>query len=109
MEVPCLLESTDFRSMENCFSFIAVEPIATFKVQNGILTQSFSGEVKIEQNQISGEEVINSFYDFINQFEIENDTNYKGINGFFGHTGFDAVQYFDSLDFDPVKRDNRFP
>ena len=43
-----LLESTDFRSMENCFSFIAVEPIATFKVQNG-LTESViaPGDVQI--------------------------------------------------------------
>ena len=104
-----LLESTDFRSMENCFSFIAVEPIATFKVQNGKMTQTSLGEKQIDQNQITGEQVIYAFYDFINQFEIENDTNYKGINGFFGHTGFDAVQYFDSLDFDAEKRTTDLP
>ncbi|MEL6866084.1 MAG: anthranilate synthase component I family protein, partial [Bacteroidota bacterium] len=28
-----LLESTDFRSMENCFSFIGIEPMASFQVQ----------------------------------------------------------------------------
>ena len=104
-----LLESTDFRSMENCFSFIAVEPMATFKVQNGRMTQSFPGQVQEEQSNISGEEVITAFYDFINQFELEKDPNYKGINGFFGHTGFDAVQYFDSLDFDPSKRTTDLP
>jgi anthranilate synthase component 1 len=29
---------------------------------------------------------------------------YPGFNGFFGHTSFDAVQYFDTLEFDAAKR-----
>ena len=31
-ESSLLLESTDFRSAENCFSFICMEPIASFEV-----------------------------------------------------------------------------
>ena len=104
-----LLESTDFRSMENCFSFIAVEPVATFKVQNGKMEIRLQSDEVVTKNEVSGEEVIATFYDFINQFDIENDTDYKGINGFFGHTGFDAVQYFDSLKFDPSKRSTDLP
>ncbi len=104
-----LLESTDFRSMENCFSFIAVEPIATFKVQHGKMFRTLPDGEQLEETITSGENVIDSFYEFINQFEVENSTNYKGINGFFGHTGFDAVQYFDSLKFDPSKRSNDLP
>ena len=104
-----LLESTDFRSMENCFSFIAVEPIATFKVQNGKMEQSMIDGTRNVEKIVSGENVITSFYNFINQFKVENETGYKGINGFFGHTGFDAVQYFDSLEFDPSKRSTDLP
>ncbi|MCB0682339.1 MAG: anthranilate synthase component I family protein, partial [Saprospiraceae bacterium] len=32
-----LLESNDFRSAENCFSYIGLEPIATFEVFNGLI------------------------------------------------------------------------
>ncbi len=104
-----LLESTDFQSMENCFSFIAVEPIATFKVQNGRMSRTLPDSSHDEETIDSGDKVIEYFYDFINQFEVINDSNYNVINGFFGHTGFDAVQYFDSLEFDPSKRSTDLP
>ena len=104
-----LLESTDFRSKENCFSFIGVDPIASFLAEGNTVVRQFPNEdAQKEQIQNFGD-IAQLFYDFIQSFEVEQANNYVGINGFFGHTGFDAVQYFDSLDFDPQKRKTQQP
>lgn len=104
-----LLESTDFRSMENCFSFIGLEPIASFKVQKGTISRELPDGSKTQQSIQEGSEVVEAFHAFIGQFSVENPPGYQGINGFFGHTSFDAVQYFDTLKFDPSKRSTDLP
>jgi anthranilate synthase component I len=107
----CLLESTDFRSVENCFSFIAIEPIARFVAQKSIVTETFTDGTKNMQT-VDNQRVVPMFKQFISQFEIEgvghsllpNGGNEGGLNGFFGHTAYDAVQYFDTIKFDQSKR-----
>ncbi|MFT5166422.1 MAG: anthranilate synthase component 1 [Saprospiraceae bacterium] len=104
-----LLESTDFRSMENCFSFIGLDPIATFQVQNNIIKTAMSGHPEETTGVTKPNQVVEMFNDYLQQFEVESPPDYKGINGFFGHTGFDAVQYFDTLQFDSSKRKTDLP
>lgn len=89
-----LLESTDFRSIENCRSFIGLEPLddASFLI-NG----------KHEGN------VIEHLQQFIQQFQPNYQSDYQGFNGVFGHTNFEAVQYFDTLHFDIAKQDIEIP
>jgi len=102
-EQAVLLESNDFGSAESCFSYIAAEPIATFKVQNGVVSKSYPDGEKEETPLSEPTAVPRIFQEFISQFDTgkpEHDIN----NGFFGHTCFDGVQYFDTLKFDPDKR-----
>tara|TARA_R110001592_G_C13155996_1_gene748527 strand:+ start:167 stop:1543 length:1377 start_codon:yes stop_codon:yes gene_type:complete len=99
-----LLESSDYHSNENAQSFICLEPRATFKVENQQIIISGLGldnisEIK-EDNQ-----VVNSLQQFINQFEIEGDN----INGIFGYTGYDAIQYFDKLSIRENNSENAIP
>jgi anthranilate synthase component I len=102
----CLLESTDFRSVENCFSFIAIEPIARFVVQNSTISETFTDGSKHIQ-KVDNQEVVPLFKEFIKQFEVSGDPSV--MNGFFGHTAYDAVQYFDTIKFDQKKRKNDLP
>jgi anthranilate synthase component I len=104
-----LLESTDFRSMENCFSFIGLDPLATFQVQDHAIKTALSGQAEQVVHVSRPNQVVEVFNDYLQQFEVETPSNYKGINGFFGHTGFDAVQYFDTLKFDSSKRKTDLP
>jgi anthranilate synthase component I len=101
-----LLESTDFRSVENCFSFIGIEPIARFMAQGNQVTETFMDGTKniqtLENCQILGE-----FKAFVDKFDV--DTNQGTLNGLFGHTSFDAVQYFDTIKFDASKRKTDLP
>ena len=104
-----LLESTDFRSKENCHSFIGLDPIASFKVQNHQITIDLPQGEQEKHSVQKGTEVVDAFHQFIQRFSTTQDSEYKGINGFFGHTGFDAVQYFDTLEFDKTKRSTDLP
>ncbi len=99
-----LLESNDFRSAENSFSLIGIDPIATFKVQNGRLTQLLPNQPKVEFALPNYTDVPKMFQEYLQQFEVEQKADYQVINGFFGHTSFDAVQYFETIKFDPEKR-----
>ncbi len=104
-----LLESTDFRSMENCFSFIGLEPLATFQVQNGTITTKLRGAPDEISEITQNGQVVTVFNEYLQQFDVDSPVEYKGLNGFFGHTGFDAVQYFDTLEFDKSKRKTDLP
>ncbi len=101
-----LLESTDFRSVENCFSFIGVDPIAKFMAQgNRIETQLPDGSKNTQI--IDNQQVLGEFKKFVRNFE--SDAPPPVLNGFLGHTSFDAVQYFDTIRFDTQKRITDLP
>lgn len=101
-----LLESTDFRSVENCFSFIGVEPIAKFLAQGKTVTTILPNGTKEVQN-IDYQFVLPLFKTFTAQFEVQ--TPPSVLNGFLGHTSFDAVQYFDTVRLNPEKRKMDLP
>lgn len=100
---PVLLESNDFTNKELCFSFLAMEPIISFSVQNQHIRMTTPyGQ---EQVPITGTNtVVETIYDFVRSVEIHYDQPYPYINGFFGHTNFEAVRHFDTLQFDEQKR-----
>ena len=104
-----LLESTDFRSVENCFSFVCMEPIASFEVSGKTLESQTSEGQPIKETLKSFDEVPFKMNQFMNQFDVEIPGNYKGVNGFFGYMSFEAVQYFDTLEFDTKKRKMDIP
>ena len=73
-----LLESTDFRSIENCMSFVCLEPIAGIEVVGKQINKTYKkGEVQTETIN-SNSEVPDHFYNFMNQFEVETPEDYKG-------------------------------
>lgn len=101
---PILLESNDFSIAEDCFSYIGLEEIGSFIVQNGWISQTFPAQ---DTDQIKVQDVTtvpNAFKEYLGAFEIEYDQPYTGYNGLFGHAAFDSVQYFDTLKFDEDKR-----
>ncbi|RMG76328.1 MAG: anthranilate synthase component I family protein [Bacteroidetes bacterium] len=104
-----LLESNDFQSAESTFSYIGLEPIAAFKVQNNRLTTRYPDGTENTENLLNPLEVPDRFKAFLDQFEVE-ETHFAGaVNGLFGHTAFDAVQYFDTLKMPAEKRKTDLP
>ncbi|MEM8523903.1 MAG: anthranilate synthase component I family protein [Bacteroidota bacterium] len=106
---PILLESNYQLNERNARSIIALDPIASFKVQKGIVSQSFpngSEENFALENPL---DVSSIFQEFIQQFQVQMPENKQVINGFFGYSSFDSVQYFDTLEFDEEKRKMDIP
>ncbi len=101
---PVLLESNDFRSKEDCHSFIGLDSIASFKVQNGWIRQQYANGHTTREQVAGPDSVPDAFHRFLQAIQPAEETAPGGFNGLFGHTAFDAVQYFDTLKFDASKR-----
>jgi anthranilate synthase component 1 len=89
-----LLESSDYHSAENSFSYIGVEPIARFSVKNGVITEQLP-DGEIVQKSVAECPVPDALEAFVRRFETEDGSDTGGNNGFFGYTAYDAVRYFD--------------
>lgn len=93
-----LLESSDYHSSDNSFSFIGVGPIASFSVSGGVSTMHYP-DGNIEQRRIGMDGNLACLLnDFIHSFEVSGDTD--DDNGFFGYTAYDAVRYFEDVEID---------
>jgi anthranilate synthase component 1 len=91
-----LLESSDFHGNENSLSFIGLHPLARFELKNGRIETGLAASPKTKID--AGTSVVEQLNQFIRSFEIAEDTNTSGFNGFFGYTAYDAVRYFEDVD-----------
>ena len=92
-----LLESSDYNSAANSNSYIAFSPMASYAVnKNEISIQHCDGSVQTH-NVIDKFTVPNTFDAFIASFQVEGMANKGIVNGFFGYSAFEAVQYFEDV------------
>lgn len=89
-----LLESSDFHAGEDSSSFIAMYPLSKFKVKNYEITTEINGQTTI-RNLVKP--LVNELDEFINSFHLQGE-NLAKINGFFGYTSYDSIQYFEAID-----------
>lgn len=101
---PVLLENNDFRNKEDCYSFMGLGVLGSFKVQNSQITTTLPGQPVETQPVLGLTDVPLAMQRYLQQFEVAEDEAQGRFNGLIGYTAFDAVQYFDSLAFDPGKR-----
>jgi anthranilate synthase component 1 len=104
---PILLESNNFTSAEDCHSFLAFEPIASFEVQQNKIQTILPNHEKINETVSNISDVPKALKAFMDNFETTGDQ--VDFNGIFGHTNFDAIQYFDTIKLDPEKRTTDTP
>ncbi len=104
-----LLESSDYHGHENSFSFICLDPVATFQVDQGKLTEKYPDGTSNQSKVINILDFRNKFDDFIRSFHIvEGDISL--VNGVFGYASYDAVQYFETIKFKKfTKPDYKIP
>ena len=92
-----LLESSDYHSKEESYSFICMEPMVTIKTKDHYLSLSHNG-VQIEQEKID-----KNFYGLFNKYssfiDLDCDASLKSFNGLYGYTTYDSVQYFENIEF----------
>jgi len=90
-----LLESSDYHSKEESFSFIAIEPIISIKAENHYLSFSQKG-VELENQEI-GRNFNSIFEKYTGKIDLDCPADLKAFNGLYGYTTYDAVQYFENI------------
>jgi anthranilate synthase component 1 len=104
-----LLESSDYHTADNSFSYICCNPIASIKLENNSIVKNFpdgtSATIAIDSNT-NVPKVIEAF---AAQFQPEKN-NFKFINnGLFGYISYDAVQYFEKIEVTKKANDLAIP
>lgn len=95
-----LLESTDFHAAENSYSFICINAIAGIEI-----TDTRSIEFKLpgqapERTAIGNlADTPRLLWEFMQRFDIapSSEKPVRAVQGLFGYTTFDAVQFFDTI------------
>ncbi len=99
-----LLESTDYRASENSFSFICVKPIAGIEVTSTSNFEFKYPNLPVERKQLkSKESVLDELQHFLGQFSFSGQTPLPVVRSLFGYTTFDAVQFFETIEFNKQK------
>jgi anthranilate synthase component I len=104
-----LLESSDYHTADNSFSYICCNALASIKIENGVIFKTYPDGIS-EEIVISTETDIPAIIqEFASQFKPEKN-NFKFINnGLFGFTSYDAVQYFEKIEISKKQNDLAIP
>jgi len=93
-----LLESGDYHRNHKNFSYICFNPIASIKVENEVISQTFPDGSTTELEITDQVNVVDEIYNFTKRFDVKSEENFKFINnGIFGYTAYDAVKYFEDI------------
>lgn len=102
-----LLESSDYHTQNNSFSYICSNPIASISVENEQITTSYPDGISRKTTIDSTTDIPQVIQEFASQFQAENH-HFKFINnGLFGYIAYDAVRYFEKIELE--NKTNRLP
>src|SRR5688500_14921432 len=95
-----LLESADFNTADNSYSFIGVNAIAGIEIiDRSVLELKFPGKQAEKIRVTDPMQVPALVWEFMNRFEAEKPEGKEGVfaQGLFGYTSYDAVQFFETI------------
>ncbi len=102
-----LLESSDYHSKEESFSFICIEPMVTMKVDNDAFEVSKKGKL------IKSHSIDKNFYELFDNFsksiELDCPSELKSFNGLYGYSTYDSVQYFENIKLNVKEAPSKIP
>ena len=87
-----LLESSDYHTTQNSISLIGVDPIASFKVINELIIETYP-DGQIIETPASSESVIERLKKYTESFSELSLS--EVTNGLLGYTAYDSVRYFE--------------
>jgi anthranilate synthase component I len=110
-----LMESTDFHAGENSYSIIGINAIAGIEITDQQQVESkLPGANPEKTNLVANNELPGIMAGFMDRFEMEKPAA-KPVNiaqGLFGYTSFDAIPFFEHIQFDAKKAaqaENKIP
>lgn len=104
-----LLESSDYHGNENSFSYICCNPIASIRIQNNMITQTFPDGNRTRISITPETDIPDTIQNFSKKFKTE-DSDFKFINnGLFGYIAYDGVRYFENIEITKKQGDLEIP
>ncbi|PLX25613.1 MAG: anthranilate synthase component I [Salinivirgaceae bacterium] len=101
-----LLESNDYQGGADNYSFICLEPIASF------VQEQNDTKVTVQNKDISPDfkgDVVERLQQFIDYFKIEGEPEALKLNGLFGYTAYDAVRNFEKIEIRDTDPETQIP
>lgn len=92
-----LLESSDYHGVENSYSYIAFCPIGGISVNHFLIKEEYPDGSKIETPVVSKSTVAERFDVFLKSIDLVKNENTVGVNGLFGYSSYESVQYFEDV------------
>jgi len=102
-----LLESSDYHSNENSYSYICFEPIAKIQVKDGKIIKEFPDQTTETETISDRSQVLEAIVAFSKRFDTEDAPFPFSNNGLFGYIAYDAVRYFENLDIQTFESEER--
>ena len=104
-----LLESSDYHTSENSFSYICSNPIASIKIDKEIISCNYPDGSSTKTEMTSESKIALEIQKFSEKFQVE-DSNFKFINnGLFGYIAYDGVRYFEDINIRKKQDDLEIP
>jgi anthranilate synthase component 1 len=102
-----LLESSDYHSNDNSFSYICCKSIASIIIDNEIITTTFPDGKVLTKNIDTSVSIPDEIKAFADSFEPSTH-EFKFINnGLFGYINYDAVRYFEDIKINVPKKESK--
>lgn len=102
---PLLLESSDYNSKEGHYSYICLDPFAEITIQDNSLIQHIGGNI-LKEGITSKEDTLNKLEAFRKEFQFDDQPYKFCYAGLFGYTSYDAIPYFEDIEFVSKKECN---
>ncbi len=104
-----LLESSDYMSSKNNFSFICFNEIGAIKIKDFVLEEKFpdgKSSTKELKQSINIPDIIHKYLD---NFDIDQNEHTFVNNGLFGFISHEAIKYFENISLSEDKEDLNIP
>jgi anthranilate synthase component 1 len=95
-----LLESSDYHTNDNSYSYICCNPIASIIVDNNTIIEKYPDK---KESTSPIKNVRKQIKKFVNKFQSEKLPFSFINNGFFGYIAYDAIEYFEDIKFKSEK------
>ena len=102
-----LLESSDYHSNDNSYSYICCNPISRFEVSKGEVNIKYPDQKMVSHKLTKKGEVVDLLTAYTNSFDVQ-PTEFNFINnGLFGYISYDAIRYFEEIDVNNYQEEDR--
>lgn len=102
-----MMESSDYHGKNHSYSYICCDPISEFKVQGGVITKRFPGQLAERQEIVEREDVIASLKEYATNFSYDKPDVPYLTHGVFGYSSYNAVRYFEDIEIADFEDEDR--